>query len=316
MSVLYIGTFGSFIGFAVRLPAADQDPVPRGHGGALRLPRRARRLAGPARRRPARRPDRRRAGRPRPASSRWAPACCGRSSARAASHDFASFLAAFMLLFVATGVGNGSTYRMIPAIFAARSRPDHATAPPAGAAAAIGIISAIGAYGGFLVPQHLPLVGRAPRLDHPGAARLRRGVRRDARRDLGVLPASAAPRWRRSGSSDVTSRPRGSVATHCPYCALQCAMTLLRAARPGRGRRSQPRATSRPTRAGCARRAGPRPRCCTAPDRLTTPLVRGADGTLAPATLGRGARARRRPDRRDPGPSTDATPSASSAAAG
>ena len=31
--------------------------------------------------------------------------------------SFALFFAAFMLLFVATGVGNGSTYRMIPAIF-------------------------------------------------------------------------------------------------------------------------------------------------------------------------------------------------------
>src|SRR5680860_851551 len=67
------------------------------------------------------------------------------------SHDFASFLAAFMLLFVATGVGNGSTYRMIPAIFSALT-PDHRTARRQGAAA-IGIISAIGAYGGFLVPQ-------------------------------------------------------------------------------------------------------------------------------------------------------------------
>jgi len=67
------------------------------------------------------------------------------------SHDFASFLAAFMLLFVATGVGNGATYRMIPIIFAALT-PDRLTARRQGAAA-IGIISAIGAYGGFFVPQ-------------------------------------------------------------------------------------------------------------------------------------------------------------------
>ena len=31
--------------------------------------------------------------------------------------DFAGFLAMFLILFVTTGIGNGSTYRMIPSIF-------------------------------------------------------------------------------------------------------------------------------------------------------------------------------------------------------
>ena len=31
--------------------------------------------------------------------------------------DFAGFLAMFLVLFVTTGIGNGSTYRMIPSIF-------------------------------------------------------------------------------------------------------------------------------------------------------------------------------------------------------
>src|SRR5258708_10350633 len=31
--------------------------------------------------------------------------------------DFAGFLTTFLILFVTTGIGNGSTYRMIPAIF-------------------------------------------------------------------------------------------------------------------------------------------------------------------------------------------------------
>ena len=34
-------------------------------------------------------------------------------------HSFGLFLGSFLLLFVFTGVGNGSVYRMIPAIFAA-----------------------------------------------------------------------------------------------------------------------------------------------------------------------------------------------------
>jgi NNP family nitrate/nitrite transporter-like MFS transporter len=59
------------------------------------------------------------------------------------------------VLFLATGIGNGSTYRMIPAIF--RSSVDDAAGSAdrsrREAAAAIGIISAVGAYGGFLVPR-------------------------------------------------------------------------------------------------------------------------------------------------------------------
>lgn len=77
------------------------------------------------------------------------------------SWAFAGFLAMFLVLFVATGVGNGSTFRMVPIIFRA-----HHCGPDGGAvddaaitagrresAAALGIISAVGAYGGFLIPQ-------------------------------------------------------------------------------------------------------------------------------------------------------------------
>ena len=68
LSLLYIGTFGSFIGFASVFPKliADQFPefsASRVGGGIrlARLPRRPRRLARPPVRRPARRPLRRRA---------------------------------------------------------------------------------------------------------------------------------------------------------------------------------------------------------------------------------------------------------------
>ncbi|GAA4061973.1 MULTISPECIES: MFS transporter [Actinomadura] len=74
------------------------------------------------------------------------------------------FLAAFLFVFVTTGVGNGSTYRMIPAIFRARElaevdQSDGAATERAltrarrTAAAAIGIISAVGAAGGVLIQQ-------------------------------------------------------------------------------------------------------------------------------------------------------------------
>ena len=63
------------------------------------------------------------------------------------SGAFAPFLGAFLLLFVASGIGNGSTYRMIPAIF--RDRPRGRTE----AATVIGIAAAVGALGGFLIPR-------------------------------------------------------------------------------------------------------------------------------------------------------------------
>lgn len=75
--------------------------------------------------------------------------------------NFWVFLGVFLVLFAAAGVGNGSTYRMVPTIFALRAgvadahlRSGDVSAQRA-ASAALGLISAIGAYGGFLIPQAL-----------------------------------------------------------------------------------------------------------------------------------------------------------------
>jgi NNP family nitrate/nitrite transporter-like MFS transporter len=78
---------------------------------------------------------------------------------------FAGFLAMFLVLFVATGVGNGATFRMVPIIFRAHyCGPEGAVADATTvaaarreSAAALGVISAIGAYGGFLIPQSFGL---------------------------------------------------------------------------------------------------------------------------------------------------------------
>lgn len=78
--------------------------------------------------------------------------------------NLTGFFLAFMLLFIATGVGNGSTFRMIPVIFmdecteAARGRGSEAqeSAVRDGnrqAAAVLGFSGAIGAYGGFFIPK-------------------------------------------------------------------------------------------------------------------------------------------------------------------
>ena len=70
----------------------------------------------------------------------------------------------FLILFVTTGIGNGSTYRMIPSIFREEKRratkglgdAGLATALKAASiegAAALGFIGAIGACGGYLIPR-------------------------------------------------------------------------------------------------------------------------------------------------------------------
>jgi NNP family nitrate/nitrite transporter-like MFS transporter len=75
--------------------------------------------------------------------------------------DFSGFLTMFLILFVTTGVGNGSTFRMIPSIFRQENlrgvmgeanRADALKVAGLESAAALGFISAIGACGGFLIP--------------------------------------------------------------------------------------------------------------------------------------------------------------------
>ena len=78
--------------------------------------------------------------------------------------EFAGFLAMFLILFVTTGIGNGSTYRMIPSIFREEKLKEAKGQGEAGralavkaasieGAAALGFIGAIGACGGYLIPR-------------------------------------------------------------------------------------------------------------------------------------------------------------------
>ena len=77
--------------------------------------------------------------------------------------NFNLFLASFLLLFAAAGIGNGSTFRMIPVIFMTerqRAADKSAAAQEQAikdankeAAAVLGFSSAIGAYGGFFIPK-------------------------------------------------------------------------------------------------------------------------------------------------------------------
>jgi assimilatory nitrate reductase catalytic subunit len=74
-----------------------------------------------------------------------------------------------------------------------------------------------------------------------------------------------------------------AVATHCPYCALQCAMSLV--PQPvGAQLPVQVLARDFPTnRGGMCQKGWTSAAVLRAPDRLTQPLVRGADGELRPS---------------------------------
>ena len=78
--------------------------------------------------------------------------------------NFYGFLVMFMVLFMTAGIGNGSTFHMIPAIFheerqreaegKGRAAEEQAVRDAnTEAAAVLGFSSAIGAYGGFFIPM-------------------------------------------------------------------------------------------------------------------------------------------------------------------
>jgi NNP family nitrate/nitrite transporter-like MFS transporter len=81
-----------------------------------------------------------------------------------AQGSFAGFLAMFVVLFALTGIGNGSTFRMIPVIFlnqkTAHVRRNDEVGMAAAikeanteAAAVLGFTGAFAAYGGFFIPK-------------------------------------------------------------------------------------------------------------------------------------------------------------------
>ncbi|WP_257012128.1 MFS transporter, partial [Snodgrassella alvi] len=74
--------------------------------------------------------------------------------------SFVGFFCSFMLLFAFSGIGNGSTYAQVPRIFSqfhrhlhqgdVKTSEAHATKE---SATVLGFMGAIGAYGGFLIPK-------------------------------------------------------------------------------------------------------------------------------------------------------------------
>ncbi|MDP5228253.1 MULTISPECIES: MFS transporter [Arthrobacter] len=164
LAFLYIGTFGSFIGFSGVFPKLIKDLFPAYSSFAVGAAALSLSFLGPlvgSLTRPygGRLADRFGGARMTTVSFAVMALATGAVILTLPLRNFWLFLALFLILFAASGVGNGSTYRMIPAVFAHSSRAARAGASPAGtarlASAALGLVSAIGAYGGFLIPQLL-----------------------------------------------------------------------------------------------------------------------------------------------------------------
>ncbi|MGW9553535.1 MFS transporter [Nocardiopsis sp. NPDC055551] len=157
MSVLYIGTFGSFIGtgFAFALLLQTQF-------GLTPLTSAAIAVLGPII-----------GSLLRPVGGRWADSlggarltlwvftamavCAGVLLLAAQGSHLTLFVGAFAVMFTLTGLGNGSTYKMIPTIHAARAKDAIAAGEPREQAlertrdtssSMLGLIGAVGALGG------------------------------------------------------------------------------------------------------------------------------------------------------------------------
>ncbi|ORA82373.1 MFS transporter [Mycobacterium malmoense] len=156
MSLLYIGTFGSFIGYSAAFPTLLKAVFNRGDialgwaflgagiGSVIRP------LGG-------RLADR--IGGARITAVSFVMLAAGAASAlwSVNAKNLPMFFASFMFLFVATGIGNGSTYRMISRIFKIKGElaggdSDTMVHMRRQAAGALGVISSVGAFGGFVVP--------------------------------------------------------------------------------------------------------------------------------------------------------------------
>jgi NNP family nitrate/nitrite transporter-like MFS transporter len=158
LSLLYIGTFGSFIGFAGVFPKLLADTFPDFKGFTIGTATVTLAFLGALVGSLA-----------RPYGGKLADRFGGTVITIGAftvmglgilsviltlpMQNFAIFLLCFLVLFAAAGIGNGSTYRMIPTIFALKA--NGGVGAQRKAAAALGLISAIGAYGGFFIPQLL-----------------------------------------------------------------------------------------------------------------------------------------------------------------
>lgn len=156
MSLLYIGTFGSFIGYSAAFPTLLKAVFDRGDI-ALMWAFLGAGIGSVARPLGGKLSDR--IGGARITAVSFIMLAVGAASVLWAvkAVNMPLFFVAFMFLFIATGIGNGSTYRMISKIFRVKGEDAGGDAETMvqmrrQAAGALGIISSVGAFGGFIVP--------------------------------------------------------------------------------------------------------------------------------------------------------------------
>lgn len=156
MSLLYIGTFGSFIGYSAAFPTLLKAVFDRGDI-ALMWAFLGAGIGSVARPLGGKLSDR--IGGARITAVSFVMLAVGAASVLWAvkAVNLPMFFVAFMFLFIATGIGNGSTYRMISKIFRVKGEdaggdPETMVQMRRQAAGALGIISSVGAFGGFIVP--------------------------------------------------------------------------------------------------------------------------------------------------------------------
>jgi NNP family nitrate/nitrite transporter-like MFS transporter len=161
MAWLYIGTFGSFIGYSAAFPLLIKTQFPEITSNLAFLGALVGSVARPLGGKLADRIGGARV-------TLWNFVIMGLATFGVIHfvhvRSFAGFLAMFLALFVSTGLGNGSTFRMIPVIFRRQHLAAAAGRGPEAekkaletarreSAAVLGFTSAIGACGGYLIPR-------------------------------------------------------------------------------------------------------------------------------------------------------------------
>ncbi|MFG3286130.1 MFS transporter [Streptomyces sp. NPDC048111] len=157
MALLYVGTFGSFIGYSFAFGLVLQTQFGRTPLQAASLT-----FIGPLLGSLIRPVGGRLADRFGGARITWwnfAAMAAATGIVLYASHQrsLAVFLTGFIALFVLSGLGNGSTYKMIPAIFQAKALARGLTGEAAAAygrrlsGAAMGLVGAVGGLGGLAI---------------------------------------------------------------------------------------------------------------------------------------------------------------------
>ncbi|MGW1891708.1 nitrate/nitrite transporter [Streptomyces sp. NPDC002004] len=155
MALLYIGTFGSFIGYSFAFGLVLQTQFGRTPLQAASITFIGPLLGSLVRPVGGRFADR--FGGARITLAVFAAMAVATAVVVAASMEksLALFTGAFVVLFVLSGIGNGSTYKMIPAIFQAKAHAQGLSGEEAAAygrrlsGAAMGLIGAVGALGGL-----------------------------------------------------------------------------------------------------------------------------------------------------------------------